>query len=344
MRQKQSPLPKKVAILSVLAMSLVVGTGCSLFNTDSTSSPTDASQGATAGQEQAKNVMPTTIYATDANGFVVPLNIKMGQTNEVAKKTLELMVKGSAGDASLTGTGLQNILPKGTEVRGVTINEGIAKVDFNKNFLNYESELQEQQIVDAVVWTLTSFENVKGVQFMIEGRNQATLKKGTPLAGVITRDNGINLQVAKNINPSNSTKVTLYFTGANPSGDFSYLVPVTRIIPKELDKNIADLTMSELAKGPNTSGLQQVVTETLKPKTVELKDKLAKLDFGDDFTVAGDTAQGKNMINSIVLSLAANTGVSQIQFTVNGKAPAAGKSLDLTKPVSLPQVINQKTL
>ena len=82
---------------------------------------------------------------------------------------------------------------------------------------------------------------------------------------------------------------------------------------------------------------------TLKVLKSEIKDKVATLDFGDDFTAAGDSA--KNMINSIVLSIAANTGVSQIQFTVNGKAPkAASADLDLSKPVSLPSIINQQKL
>lgn len=72
---------------------------------------------------------------------------------------------------------------------------------------------------------------------------------------------------------------------------------------------------------------------------------MAKLDFGDDFQAAGETNAGKNMINSIVLSVAANSGVNQIQFTVAGKAPkTVSQDLDLSKPVSLPQTINEQKL
>ncbi|PWK15842.1 GerMN domain-containing protein [Tumebacillus permanentifrigoris] len=343
------------ALVAVLAMSIVAATGCSL-TPEKTSTPSDSSQGATKG-EQATNVMPTTVYVSNQNGFVVPLNIKMEKTNSIAKATLEHMVQGSSGDAALSGTGLHNVLPKGTQIKGVAINNHVARVDFSKDVLNYKSAAEEQAIVDSVVWTLTGIEGISKVQFAVEGRTQATLKNGTPIADAISRENGINLQVSKDVsNPTNATKLTLYFTGANPQGDYAYLVPVTRIVPKADASKMVDLTLAELAKGPNAAGLEAVVQPTMKLQKSEQKDKVAMLDFGDDFQVSSGTTAEKNMVNSIVLSVAANTGVQQVQFTVNGKAPkaqaAAAKpdinvakhGLDLTKPVTTPKVINEQKL
>jgi germination protein M len=340
------------ALVAVLAMSIVAATGCSL-TPEKTSTP-ESSQGTVTGE--ATNVMPTTIYVSNQNGFVVPLNIKMEKTNSIAKATLEHMVQGSNGDAALTGTGLHNVLPKGTQIKGVAINNHVARVDFSKDVLNYKTAAEEQAIVDSVVWTLTGIEGISKVQFAVEGRTQATLKNGTPIGDAISRENGINLQVAKNINPSNATKLTLYFTGANQQGDYSYLVPVTRIVPKADAGKMVDLTLAELAKGPNAEGLEAVVQPTLKLQKAEQKEKVAMLDFGDNFQVSSGTVAEKNMVNSIVLSVAANTGVQQVQFTVNGKAPTAKTAaakpdmnvakhgLDLTKPVTAPKVINEQKL
>lgn len=338
------------ALVAVLAMSFVTATGCTL-TPEKTSTPSAPSPGTTAG-EQATNVMPTTVYVSNQNGFVVPLNIKMEKTNSIAKSTLEHMVQGGTGDSALSGTGLHNILPKGTTIKGVSINNQVARVDFSKEVLNYKTEQEEHAIVDAVVWTLTGLENISKVQFAIEGRTQPTLKEGTPIGDPISRENGINLQVASNINPTNATKLTLYFSGANQQGDYSYLVPVTRIVPKADASKMVDLTLEELAKGPVVAGLDPVVQPTLKVQKAEQKDKTATLDFGDNFQVSSGTVAERNMINSIVLSISANTGVQQVQFTVNGKAPAAAKGdlsvakgiFDLSKPVLLPKVINEQKL
>jgi germination protein M len=331
----------KFALVGVLAMSIVAATGCSLTPVN-TSSPSSPSQGAKQGQ-QAENVMPTTVYVADSHGFVVPMNIKMAETKELAKATLEHMVAGSAGDAALAGTGLHNILPEGTQIRGISINNGLAKVDLSKEALNHKTAQDEQAMVDAVVWSMTGLDGVNKVQLLVEGRVQPTLKMGTATSDPISRNSGINVQVSSNVTPSNSTKLTLYFQGANAEGNFSYLVPVTRILPKAKDANMVDLTLAELAKGPNTQDLGPVMQPTMKPLKTEMKEKVATLDFGDDFQGAGDSSKS-SLINSIVLSVAANATVDQIKFTINGKAPTAGKGMDLSKPVTVPHVINEQKL
>ena len=332
---------KNLALIGVLAVSLLA-TGCSL-TPEKTSSPTGPSQGAAQG-EQADNVMPTTVYAVNQNGFVVPLNIKIGKTEGVAKATLQHMVKGSQGDAALTGTGLSNVLPTGTEVRGLVIDKGLARVDFSKEVMGYKTAEEERAIVDAVVWTLTSLPNVEKVQLLFDGHVQPTMKMGTPVADPISRESGINLQVSHEVNPTNATKLTLYFEGANEKGNFNYLVPVTRIVPSAKDQNMVDLTIAELAKGPNAAGLDPVVQPSLKPLKTNVQEKTATLDFGDDFQAATTTTAGTSMIHSIVLSVAANAKVEQIQFTVNGKAPGATDGFDLTKPVTVPKVVNEQQL
>ncbi|HEU4965525.1 MAG TPA: GerMN domain-containing protein [Bacilli bacterium] len=334
---------KTIALVSVLAMSIVAATGCAPFAPEKTSSPSQSSQGPAQG-DQVADVMATTVYVADHNGLVVPLNIKMAQTNAVAKATLEHMVQGSAGDAAVATTGLHNVLPSGTQVRGVSINGGVATVDFSQEVLNYNTLQEEQDIVDAVVWTMTGLDGVDRVKFRIEGHDRPTMKMGTPIADAISRASGINLDVAADVNPSNSTKLTLYFTGSNPEGNFTYLVPVTRILPKT-DANIVDLTMQQLAVGPNQDGLGPVFASNLKPEKAEVIDNVATLDFGDDFAVNSNTPTVRNMLNSIVLSVTANAGVDAVQFKVNGEAPVSAEGLgDLSKPVLVPDIINAKEL
>ena len=119
----------KLALVGVLAMSIVAATGCGI--SEPTANPSDASQGTTQSENVA-NVMPTTVYVADHSGFVVPYNIKIAkpEKNAVAKATLEHMVAGKAGDADLVGTEFRHVLPAGTTIRGVAVNNGIAQGRF----------------------------------------------------------------------------------------------------------------------------------------------------------------------------------------------------------------------
>jgi germination protein M len=330
---------RKLALVSVLAVSIAAATGCSLAP-EQTSSP-NASQGALQG-EQEENVMPTTVYVADQNGFVVPLNIKMEKTNQVAQATLEHMIAGGPGDASLVGTGFRNVLPEGTKIRGISIHDGVAKVDFTKEAMNFANAKEEQAMMDAVVWSLTGIEGINKVQFMFDGHILSTLKHGTPAGDPISRAGGINLQLSENVSPSNATALTLYFEGKSNDSTFSYLVPVTRMVPKAKDPNMIELTLAELAKGPNDTALLPTVASDLKLNKTNIKDKVATLDFASELAEEG--VNTNKMVNSIVLSVAANADVEKVQFTVGDKAPAKGEGIDLSQPVLVPQVINEQKL
>lgn len=286
--------------------------------------------------------MPSTVFVADQNGFVVPLNVKMEKTNSVAQATLQNMIAGGSGDASLVGTSFRNVLPEGTKVRGVSINEGVAKVDFTKEVNELKSSADEQAMVDAVVWSLTGLENINKVQFMVEGHIMNTLKNGTPIGDPISRANGINLQLTSNLSPSNATALTLYFEGKSNDSNFSYLVPVTRMVPKAADQNMIELTLAELAKGPNSDALEPVVSPELKLNKSTVAEKTATLDFASE--LAADGGSTNQMVNSIVLSVAANADVDKVKFTVGEKAPKASVGLDLTQPVMIPQTINEQKL
>lgn len=324
----------KLALVGVLAVSIALASGCSPKTTSSPEGTNGASQG-----EQTANVMPTTVYVADQNGFVVPLQVKIEKTDQIALGTLKQLITGGSGDASLVSSGFQNVLPKGTEIRGISINDGVAKVDLTKQANSFDSALAEQRMVEGIVWSLTGLDGIKKVQLMIDGHVQPTLKNGTPVGEPISRANGINLQVMSNVSPSQSTAVTLYFLGKSNDAKFSYLVPMTRMVPQIKDQNRVELTVAELAKGPNSAGLEPLLSPDLKLAKSSIADRVANLEFSQGLIKEG--ADAVHVINSIVLSLSANAGVEKVMFTVGEKAPATGGGLDLSKPVSVPPTINE---
>ncbi|ASS74894.1 hypothetical protein CIG75_07800 [Tumebacillus algifaecis] len=326
----------KWAVVGVLAVTIAAATGCSA-TPEKTSSKGAAQQ---TGQ-QVETLMPTTVYVADQNGFVIPFNIKMEQTKQVAQATLQHMIAGGVGEASLVGTGFRNLLPEGSQIRGISVNDGVAKVDFTKEVNALKNGEDEQAMVDAVVWSLTGLENINKVQFMVEGHIQNTLKNGTPVGDPISRANGINLQMTSNLSPSQTTALTLYFEGKSNDANFAYLVPVTRMVPKQAEQNMIELTMAELAKGPNTAALEPVISPDLKLSKSDVKDKVATLDFASELAAKG--VNPNRLVNTIALSVAANAAVDKVKFTVGEKAPTSD-GLDLSQPVLIPQTINEQKL
>lgn len=85
----------------------------------------------------------------------------------IGRASLERLLRGvppSLGDRVFT------IVPEDTELLGLTIDDGTARVDFNRAFENtgMGSAVDGSQIAQ-VVYTLTQFPTVKRVEFLLEG-------------------------------------------------------------------------------------------------------------------------------------------------------------------------------
>ncbi len=63
-------------------------------------------------------------------------------------------------------------LPVGTRLRGVKIADGLATVDFSREFQNnfHGGDTQEAQTVNSVLLTLGQFPNIDRVQILVEGK------------------------------------------------------------------------------------------------------------------------------------------------------------------------------
>lgn len=96
--------------------------------------------------------------------------------------TLQSLLQGLSAD-DVRG-GLLSLVPEGTELRGITIRGETAYIDFNESFRfnafggeGYKSQLQQ------IVFTATEFQNVKSVQFLVNGERISYLGPESPYIG-----------------------------------------------------------------------------------------------------------------------------------------------------------------
>jgi germination protein M len=241
------------AILMLVPLAL---TGCSVFGPKKhTTRPIDpppasahldnAKPVAAAQKAEQKKESGMELYFLTDTGYVVPYVLNIPAAKGIAKEALKFMVQGGPGEGLLPA-GFSPILPKGTQIKALSIKDGVATIDFSKHFLNYAPNMEEK-ILNAVTWTLTGFSSVKEVNIRVEGKPLLVMpKKKTPAQG-LTRNRGINLEVVEGTELSQSMPVTVYFLGQTSNNDI-YYVPVTRMVNRT--DNVAEVAMQELIKGP----------------------------------------------------------------------------------------------
>lgn len=329
---------KKKVLAAALILTMAGTAGCGVFTKTSAPidpPPSDKNQAA----DLKTNTMSATIYYADDKGFVVPLRVSIPKADAPASQALAYMTPEKSASL-LNQTDLHSVLPAGTKA-SVDLKGDTATVNFSKEVLDIKVPKTEQQMVDAVVWTLTEFPNIKKVQFKVNGEIRPTLTGNTPIGQPVGRANGINLQVSEKINPSETSKVTVYYQGSNKAGNFNYLVPVTRLIPKTND-DIVKTTIAELSAGPMTAALHPTIATATKLLDAKVSGDTVNLDF-ENIMMEGASTQQQNILNSIVLSVLENTTAQKVKITVKGQTPTAGPGIDLSKPMVKPLIINQKT-
>lgn len=361
-------MSRKLTSILSLTLSVLLLSGCGLFGPEQTSGPQpvdppqmsqkDAPVGpskevtlnvtpeqgtegaAKEPKEQAVELKEAPVYLMDPEGYVVPITVTLPKEEGSAKQVLNYMIKGGPIE-EVKPEGFTALIPEGTKILGMTIKDGVATVDFSPEFKNYEAK-NEQKLIDAITFALTSFDTIKEVQIWINGYPQEVMPvDGTPISS-LTRENGINLELASNVKVGDTTPITLYFQGET-ADNASYFVPVTRLIPKTDNKAMA--TLEQFIKGPKQgTNLYSSILPTTKVIDVKLDNGVAMVNFDDKLLSFNDGRANPLAMESIILSLTENTEANQVQFMVNGKANVMAGDKDYTKPVSRPEQVNPKKM
>ena len=282
-----------------------------------------------------------TVYLEDRNGYLAPVSLPavLGAEEEVGQRVLEMMVDNGTY-ANALPEDFRAMIPQGTQVLDYEHNKEtqIVKVDFSESFADYNSK-DERAIVESITWALTSLPDVQGVEIYHEGERLAEMPaSGLPLDQILTRELGINLELASGVNYSNSYPVTLYFS-ASTYYDEQYYVPVTRLINRS--DSTVHAAMEELIAGPlNKKELTAVIMPGVEVTSIDEKDGVVTIDLEDSTYVSGHQVPSE-MLEAVILSLTENTKAQAVQIKVNGKSDVVdNRNQAYSKPVNKPQQLN----
>lgn len=280
----------------------------------------------------------TVLYFKDKQGLLVPLMRKIPWEEGIAKLAIKNMIDSPELREIVAPTGLTSVIPAGTEIMGMSINEetGLCKVDFSKEVLNYETEKDEEGLIKGVIYTLTEFQAIDEVQFLIDGDIIPTLKYGTNISSPIKRE---NINLAGDLDELRS-KIVVYYKGNNLEEDFQYFVPVT--IPTLAPMPNIYTALEALFDGPPKElGLGSDIPEGTNFHGVDIKDGIAYVDISFDY---GNPPSEENVFNNMIKNIGLTLGefdeIEKVELLVDGKSlEEAG--MDLYINMTIPAFANE---
>lgn len=271
----------------------------------------------------------TVLYYRDEKGLIVPIMRRIPWEEGIAKAALSQLVDRPVVREDLSVIGLLPVLPAGTEILGMTIEDGLCKVDFNKNLLSYDSEVEEKAIVQSIVYTLTEFETIDQVQILVEGKIKDKLTYGTKIREPLERAN-INLTYELS---EGSTPVVVYYKGTS-NGEETFFVPVTKstnAIKADVKSAIAAL----LEGVPDDTGLYSEIPAGTKVNDVYVKDGVAYIDLSEEIKrMPENPVHQQSLVYELGLTLKEiEPTISQVRILSNGTEVQLSSDVSLNLPV-----------
>lgn len=257
----------------------------------------------------------STIFLLDSNNYLAKTSIDIDDKNikEKAKKLLIALINGEKYEEKIP-SGFKSIIPNNTKILNIEYKDNVIKVDFSKDLMDTSKE-NEEKIIEAIVYTLTSIDEVEYIIIYMEGAILTKLPQSNiTLPSTLNRSFGINKEYDitsdKNIN-----KTTIYYI--NRYNDKEYYVPVTKISNDNKEK--AEIIIEELSYNStyNTNLMSYLNSNTKIISINESNDRLV-IDFDDNiFNDKDSLTVLDEVIYTISLSLFDNYDIKEVIFTVN---------------------------
>jgi germination protein M len=298
----------------LLALMSLVG-GCSFWKREAVT-PDPPKEDRPSNNVQMRE---TVFYYPDGEWkFVVPVRFNIPWQEGIARATINCMIAGQV-PPELHAAGFSPLLPVGTEILGLTIKDGLARIDFNRSFLDY-NPAHERVLLDGLVYTLTEFPTVNRVEIMVDGEKLTKLPGGESLSEPLNRERGVNLTVSGDVTDFAVTdRVVLFFL--HSGGGKTFFVPVTRVIkPAE---NKLEASFIELLRGPaHGSRLYSAIPRGVYLEKATVSGNRATIRINGDITATGGgQAAADHMRDQFALTLANLVNVTEIEVLAAGRVP-----------------------
>lgn len=260
------------------------------------------------------NQIRNVIYLSDQNNYVARTTVVITEEKieKKAKELLEILIKDGKGESKIP-SGFSSIISSDTKIKSIFYDENVLKVDFSEELLDCNIQ-NEEKIIEAIVYTLTSIEGVDKIIIYVEGDILSKLPKtGINLPSTLDKSYGINKEY--NISDyKDIDKTTIYYV--SKYNDEYYYVPVTKYTNDKREK--IKIIIDELASSSvYNSNLMSFLNSNTVLLSSECSDNALSLVFNN--YILNDTTTNnilEEVIYTISLSVDANYDVNEVIFQV----------------------------
>lgn len=260
----------------------------------------------------------TIVYLMDSNDYIARTTIPGKEKEPVkqAQNAIETLIIDSS-KAEEVPNGFRGIIPAGTEIKEISLNNQTLVVNFSKELLDI-NEKYEEKMIESIVYTTTSVEGINNILIKVEGNDLKELPKSKKtLAMPLDKKYGIN----KNYEITTTRDIdsyTVYYVSSY--NDSEYYVPVTKYINKQ-NKDKVKIIIDELSASPiHETNLMSYLNANTSLINYEQDGDTFNLNFND--AILENKSSNKileEVIYTISLSLNDNYNVKEVNFLVNNK-------------------------
>ena len=266
------------------------------------------------------------IYLLDTNGYVARTTIK--SENLDPQKTALDVAKGLIIDGEkshIIPNGFRAIIPAGTEILGLNLENKILTINFSKDLLNI-NEKEEEKMIEAIIYSLTSVEGIDKVTIQVEGKTLENLphsKKNITFPQ--DKKYGINKKYDLTTTSSIESYTIYYVCQQN---DNQYYVPVTKYINNKGEDKIK-IIVEELSTSPiYETNLMSYLDANVVLKDYSLEESQLKLNFNEAILSDKNKHILEEVVYTLGLSMEENYNVKTVMLLVNNKEVYKIENLD----------------
>lgn len=260
-------------------------------------------------------VVTNSIYLLDNYSYLGKTEVVVNSKTieDKVKELVDVLITGGNGENKIPN-GFKAILPSETKILSIKYENNLVKIDFSKDILDVNKELEEKMI-EALIYTITSIDEVEKIIIYVEGDILTKLPQtGINLPSTLDRDFGINktfdFTSTKDIN-----QVTVYYL--NKHDENYYYVPVTKYLNDNRDK--IKIIIDELSSS-NTynTNLLSYLNSSTELLAIEEQPNILELTFNSYiFSDIDDKDILEEVIYTICLSVKDNYNVDEVVIKDN---------------------------
>ena len=286
---------------------------------------------------------PVTVYYQDGDGCLIPMTRWIQMQQGIARAAVSLCIDSAIAREEVAYYGVYPVIPEDTAILGLSIRDGIAVIDFNKYLLQYNGAGTERNIIASIVYTLTEFKNISGVQILINGYPQGVLKCGTDISQTLKRED-VAINTQNEIFENRQGKVDVFLMKKANEG-FTYMVPVSAPVVntgKEPDTNseAARVLLKQLFAKDGENGTFSEMPDNVEILNCSTENGVLTLDFSEGFIKYGGNEKEESILKQLAYTMRQLEGVKQLKILISGYPAQLPEGTDISSGLAIPATIN----